>query len=409
MSRPQSASSILRKEKQSYAPVTKDIAGNLILPNLSGDHVRSIKRAAPVNGVDLVNKDYVDTALTGYLPLTGGTLSGILYCDGNVGGLGLDVLKSAFISINLEVGQDLTVDRNIIVGGTVDGIDVGVDVAANTVHRANNSQAHSDYLKNNADDITSGSLTIDKSLRLSSDKSGPPSDGEIVLGAGTDARIYYNGTNLIIDPDRVGSGRVLIGATADDGLTCSDLIVDTTTLVVNKTGYTDKVGIGTATPDGKLHIKGGDLIFEDDGSGLPYGGFYGNNISWSSTQFGGGGTFVIINTLTGGEVNKTTFQNTQELLIATAGRYLVTWALTAEGQQRDNHIEAGIGINGVCNVAGRNHVHISQSNKEQAMSGTAILDLAATNTLSVMITNVESDNITTVEHVTLTAVHIGGT
>ncbi len=35
------------------------------------------------------------------------TIGGIIYADGNVGGLGLDVLRSANISINLEVGQDL--------------------------------------------------------------------------------------------------------------------------------------------------------------------------------------------------------------------------------------------------------------------------------------------------------------
>ncbi len=46
------------------------------------------------------------------------TIGGIIYADGNVAGLGLDVLRSAKVSINLEVGQ------NITVGGTVDGVDI---------------------------------------------------------------------------------------------------------------------------------------------------------------------------------------------------------------------------------------------------------------------------------------------
>ena len=45
-------------------------ANELILPNLSGDHVRSIKRDAPIDAKDLVNKEYVDdeiNTLTDYV------------------------------------------------------------------------------------------------------------------------------------------------------------------------------------------------------------------------------------------------------------------------------------------------------------------------------------------------------
>lgn len=272
-------------EKQSYAPVNTQIAGNLILPNTSGDHVRSIKRAAPVAGVDLVNKDYVDTAVGAYLPLTGGTLSGILYCDGNVGGLGLDVLKSAFISINLEVGQDLTVDRNIIVGGTVDGIDIATDVAANNTHRADNSQAHSDYLLNTSDTGT-GDYTL----------TGGSSDGTLTLGTyatGISAREY----NLLINSNELGSipntitinnGRAQVSGKGNGFLfkgfgvdmgrfhsnwvdnnneTDSQIQFSTRSgdafaarMTINK----DKVGIGTATPDTELTVNGD---FHLDGTG----------------------------------------------------------------------------------------------------------------------------------------------
>lgn len=42
---------------------------------------------------------------------------------------------------------------NIVTSGTVDGIDIATDVAANTTHRGDNTQAHSDYLKNDAADV----------------------------------------------------------------------------------------------------------------------------------------------------------------------------------------------------------------------------------------------------------------
>jgi len=52
---------------------TTDIAGaEMILPNTSGDHVRSIKRADPVDPVDLVNKKYVD----GQFPVTHASTTG---------------------------------------------------------------------------------------------------------------------------------------------------------------------------------------------------------------------------------------------------------------------------------------------------------------------------------------------
>jgi len=47
-----------------------------------------------------------------------------------------------------------------------------------------------------------------------------------VYGEGQDAEIIYNGTNLVIDPDLVGSGRVYIGATGDDDLLLNDIEID---------------------------------------------------------------------------------------------------------------------------------------------------------------------------------------
>lgn len=47
-----------------------------------------------------------------------------------------------------------------------------------------------------------------------------------VFGAGQDADIYYDATNLIIDPDVAGTGRVLIGATGDDDMLLNDIEID---------------------------------------------------------------------------------------------------------------------------------------------------------------------------------------
>jgi len=51
-------------------------------------------------------------------------------------------------------------------------------------------------------------------------------NAEFRMGAGEDTRMYYDGTNYIIDPDVVGSGRVLIGATGDDDMRLNDIEID---------------------------------------------------------------------------------------------------------------------------------------------------------------------------------------
>jgi len=65
------------------------------------------------------------------------------------------VIESDLVS----TGVNLDVTGNIIVSGTVDGIDIATDVAANTTHRGDNTQAHSDYLLNSEADAGVG-LTL---------------------------------------------------------------------------------------------------------------------------------------------------------------------------------------------------------------------------------------------------------
>lgn len=54
---------------------------NFVLPNTSGDHVRSIKRTAPVDDKDLVNKEYVDGKEVESFP-TSLTAGSVVYSDG---------------------------------------------------------------------------------------------------------------------------------------------------------------------------------------------------------------------------------------------------------------------------------------------------------------------------------------
>lgn len=59
-------------------------------------------------------------------------------------------------------------------------------------------------------DLTSGDFRLDDNV-------------DLVFGTGNDAKIYYDGTNMIIDPTVVGSGDLLVGPTANQDLRCNFL------------------------------------------------------------------------------------------------------------------------------------------------------------------------------------------
>jgi hypothetical protein len=64
--------------------------------------------------------------------------------------------------------------------------------------------------------------TLNQGMWLNGNAAG----SDIVLGTAKSARVWYNGTNLVIDPDNAGSGIVLIGATGDDDMRLTNIEID---------------------------------------------------------------------------------------------------------------------------------------------------------------------------------------
>ena len=78
-----------------------------------------------------------------------------------------------------------------------------------------------------------------------------------ILGAGGTATLA---SAAITGAATVGTTLGVTGASTLASATITGaLVVDTTTLVANAAGYTDKVGIGTATPSQALHVRGNIL------------------------------------------------------------------------------------------------------------------------------------------------------
>jgi hypothetical protein len=149
------------------------------------------------------------------------------------------------------------------------------------------------------------------------------------FGAGDDGSITHTGTSLDIQSDvvtatdelnlRGGTNGIdfLIGATEEmtltsAGLSITDaLVVDTTTLVVNASGYTDKVGIGTTAPDRHLEINTGAAT---GGIRLSYNDADGSATTYADILVDSAGDLTL--TPTGGEV---ILSNATKLQVNSAG------------------------------------------------------------------------------------------
>lgn len=259
----------------------------------------------------------------------------------------------------------------------------------------------------------------------------PPSSDERIVFIGIVIVDNVNEGVIWVNPINVSYMSELSGNTFA-GEAANDIIQYDGTIWENRSSLTilDNTSLGDAAGD-TFDVQGitqigdggttnyvdisatGDTHFVGSG-GLLFGSFYGNDLAdvTLGTAFAGGFVIVSDASISAGQVNNTTFQNNQELLIATAGMYLVNYSVSVEAGV-NQHVVTAIGVGGAAQNDGQSHTVLAAGASESAVSGTAILDLAATSTVSIMIDN-ESGNATpvndvTVEHLSLTLVQIGGT
>ncbi len=204
---------------KSITPKLTPIGSELILPNTSGDHVRSIKRAAPVGDKDLVNKEYVDSKF----PVTHVSTTGRTTDDHHS-----EAHNIAFHSDTTATGAEL----NTLTDNSM----------ADALHR------HS----------------------------------ELSASDGSPDKIVYTDSDGVLFVDATGTGLdVLHSATIGNHLIVGDdLTVDTNTLFVDST--TKRVGIGTAAVDSKLHIENAgtfEVKLQNTANSAMNIGFYGASVN----------------------------------------------------------------------------------------------------------------------------------
>ncbi len=213
---------------------------------------------------------------------------------------------------------------------------------------------------------TSG--VINQGLWMAGDGIG----ADLLFGAGAggvgDAHIYYDGTDLIIDPQLLGTGAVNIL---------------------------------------------GDLIFTGDNTGLPFGEIYVKNNSNTMSVSSAGYTQVTDFAVNGESNNTTPDHNSDHITIIESGRYIVTVSMAilnsaGAGHTIDVHVSKNNDTTVFANLEAQRTLSAGTDAGSGSISG--IIDINATDTLEVWISSDSgvARNITVID-ITLTLVMLGGT
>ncbi len=165
--------------------------------------------------------------------------------------------------------------------------------------------------------------------------------------------------------------------------------------------------------DNKLKIDNeGVVLFASlDGSGLPYGSFWGNEIGWTQASAVQNTWYDIVNSnITTGELNNIVHDGNGKLTVLKAGRYLALWSGAFEADAANVHIQVTFSVNGVPTDSGVNHFETVGVNRQDPVSGNAILDLSANDTVEIAIRTTDSGTPDlAIDHLNMTLVLIGGT
>lgn len=151
-----------------------------------------------------------------------------------------------------------------------------------------------------------------------------------------------------------------------------------------------------------------DIVFTNNG-GLVFGGMGQENIPTTVT-IGTIGLAVIVDGMSVHQVNNVTFQNNQELKVGAAGMYQIVWSVSfnmASGSGQE--VEGRIGVNGTPQAQGSAHRKIGTGNDTGNMCGSAILDLAVDDLITIMVENDSTTVDVVVSHASLVLTQVGGT
>lgn len=156
-----------------------------------------------------------------------------------------------------------------------------------------------------------------------------------------------------------------------------------------------------------------DTYFEGgDGSGLPYGSCYGNEIGWSQASAAQNTWYIISDTdmtdATGG-LNLVTHDGSGKLTVTKAGHYLVNYSVTMECSVLNKHVQTGISINGTVINDAIQHYEVATPNAQLTIGSTAVVKLAASGYVEIAVRTTDTGTPDlSVDHLNFSIVQVGG-
>lgn len=153
-----------------------------------------------------------------------------------------------------------------------------------------------------------------------------------------------------------------------------------------------------------------DTIFVGSGSGLPYGGFYGDEIAWSQANAAQNTWYTITSASIASTALNLVTHTSGVITIAKAGIYAVTHSESCSASVANQHILVGLSIDDATPLSrGRVHFDNLGVGDELSISAQTLVSITAGQTIRVKIlTSDVSTPTLTVSHINLTAVMVGG-
>lgn len=148
------------------------------------------------------------------------------------------------------------------------------------------------------------------------------------------------------------------------------------------------------------------------GGGLVFGSCYGNHIAWVQANAVQNTWYNVSDAdMVSGELHNVAHDGSGKLTVTEPGRYLVIYSVCYEDNQANDHLEAGIEINGsgAAELSGRTHIEAKFANQEEHLGSGTVLNLGDNATIEVAIRTTDAGTPTiTVHAVNLSVVIVGG-
>lgn len=155
-------------------------------------------------------------------------------------------------------------------------------------------------------------------------------------------------------------------------------------------------------PDALIGAISGRVLVDS----LIYGHMHADDVAQTIVVAAAGVYYEVPGSLTGGLCNGLTFQNSKELRVEVAGRYLLGWSMSLAAGNND-HLEGTAMINSTAVVGAENAAHTPGPGDQVGLAGSAVVALTVGDVVKLCVENETDADDIVMSHANLTLVRVG--